>query len=136
MNMKNIEKLNRNEIIVIGSNESGIHGAGAAYQAYKEFGLKLGCGFGITGQTFAIPTKDWNINTLPLGTIKFYVDRFLVYAKTVRKTFLVTPIGTGLARYTVKDIAPLFKEALDIPNIVLPEEFVKFLTTTQDGKDK
>ena len=33
--------LNKNEIFVFGSNESGIHGGGAAYIASSKFGAKL-----------------------------------------------------------------------------------------------
>jgi O-acetyl-ADP-ribose deacetylase (regulator of RNase III) len=42
-------------------------------------------------------------------------------------TFLVTAIGTGLAGYTVEQIAPMFKDAIDVPNIHLPESFWKVL---------
>jgi hypothetical protein len=52
-----IEKLNPNQIFVFGSNEKGIHGKGAALQAKKVFGAVQGCGFGLTGNSFAIPTK-------------------------------------------------------------------------------
>jgi len=125
---KKIDELYENEVIVIGTNEAGIHGAGAAYQAHKEFGAKSGMGFGYYGQTFAIPTKDWKVKTLPLTEIKFYVKRFIAFAKSQPQLkFLVTPIGTGLAGYSVEDIAPMFRMAAWVENIILPKEFVEYL---------
>lgn len=122
-----ITELKENEIFVFGSNESGIHGGGAARQALKEFGAVYGVGFGHTGSCFAIPTKDWDIETLPIPVIAHYVSRFIDYAKKNQAyKFLVTEIGCGLAGYKVENIAPLFKSALDIPNIILPESFVEF----------
>ena len=121
-----ITELGENEIFVFGSNESGIHGAGAA-KAALVFGAQIGVGFGHKGQTFAIPTKDWRIIKLPIKYIKPYVERFIEYATVMKPyLFLVTKIGCGLAGYEVKDIAPLFKSAINIPNIYLPEEFWEY----------
>lgn len=78
---KKIEDLEKNQVFVFGSNESGIHGAGAANLAYKKFGATLGQGFGMSARTFAIPTKDWNIGVLPISAIRFYVDRFIAFVK-------------------------------------------------------
>jgi len=125
---KMITELKENEIFVFGSNESGIHGAGAALQAMKDFGAVYGVGFGPQGKTFAIPTKDWEIDTLPLDYIEPYVDGFLTYSATKPDlVFLVTEIGCGLAGYIPEDIAPMFKFALNRSNIVLPEIFIKIL---------
>ncbi len=116
----NVEELRDDEIFVFGSNLSGIHGAGAAYSALK-WGAKIGKGIGICGMTYAIPTKDENIQTLPLSRIKDYIIDFIEYAKNnPHLKFLVTKIGCGLAGYTEKDIAPLFHEANNIRNIILP----------------
>ena len=38
-------------------------------------------------------------------------------------TFLVTKIGCGIAGFTPKEIAPLFKKAVKVQNIYLPIEF-------------
>ena len=46
------------EIFVFGSNLAGRHGAGAALAALKDHGAIYGCGEGIQGQSYAIPTKD------------------------------------------------------------------------------
>lgn len=107
-------------IFVFGSNEAGIHGAGAALEARKNYGAKIGIGFGHIGNSFAIPTKDKNIETLPLNQIQKYVDMFIAYAQaTPTEKYLVTRIGCGLAGYKDSDIAPMFKNAPN--NCELPE---------------
>lgn len=99
-------------IFVFGSNTAGIHGAGAAKFAYKNKGARYGKGYGHHGDSFAIPTKDENIKTLPLAQIHEYVRGFIAYAKDHRKQqFQVTRIGCGLAGYKDQDIAPMFLEA-------------------------
>lgn len=120
----NITVLNKNEIFVFGSNESGRHGAGAAKQALK-WGAIYGKGVGIAGQTYAIPTKDKNIQTLPLTDIYRYVVEFINYASIHKElNFLVTRVGCGYAGYKDHQIAPLFREAKNIENIYLPLSFL------------
>ncbi len=99
-------------IFVFGSNESGIHGAGAAKFAYEKKGARFGKCYGHHGDSFAIPTKDEFIETMPLERIQQYVEGFLAYAAGHRKLeFQVTCIGCGLAGLKHKDIAPMFKNA-------------------------
>lgn len=99
-------------ILVFGSNEAGVHGAGAARAAYEKHGARWGKGFGHYGNSFAIPTKDMNIMTLDLMVIRKYVEAFLQYASAHKDlTFKVTRIGCGLAGYTDQEIAPMFWEA-------------------------
>lgn len=43
-------------------------------------------------------------------------------------TFLVTPIACGIAGFTPDDIAPLFKDALNMENVWLPKCFWERLT--------
>lgn len=121
----NILKLKRNEIFVFGSNESGVHGAGAANIAYKKWNAIWGQAEGIQGTTYAIPTKNKAIKTLSIEEIKIYVDRFIFFAKITNPNliFLVTEIGCGLAGLNVKDIGPLFKDAIEVNNIHLPHRF-------------
>ena len=115
-----------NEIFTFGSNESGIHGAGAARMAHKRFGAVWGTGVGPTGQCYAIPTKDARIDPLPLATIEGYVTKFLAYAQShPNQTFLVTAIGCGLAGYSPQDIAPMFfPKGQTLYNVLLPQVFV------------
>lgn len=99
-------------IFVFGSNTRGIHGAGAAKDAYKKHGAQWSVGYGRQGNSYAIPTKDHQINTLPLGKINISVQAFILYAIAhSSEEFQVTQIGCGLAGYTPKDIAPMFLNA-------------------------
>lgn len=113
-------------IFVFGSNEAGRHGAGAALWAAQHYGAKYGVGFGPQEHSFAIPTKDWRIETLPVVVIKQYIDRFIVYARWhPTDTFQVTQLGCGLAGLQAKDIAPLFKYAP--PNCLFDEAWKEYL---------
>lgn len=114
-----------NQIFVFGSNESGIHGAGAALAARKLYGAQLGIGFGPTGESWAIPTKNWNVESMNLGAIKHYIDRFKVYVETSTVEFFITRIGCGLAGYADWQIAPLFKGINS--NCDFPEEWKQYL---------
>jgi len=108
------------KIFVFGSNLSGIHGAGAAKFALENHGAIWGIGIGPQGDSFAIPTKDYRIRTLPLYHIESSVKFFMTYAKEHPElTFQVTRIGCGLAGYVDGQIAPMFKGAPD--NCELPE---------------
>ena len=99
-------------IFVFGSNLRGVHGAGAAYHALKNEGAVPGQGVGHYGNSYAIPTKDFRIETLPLKSIEYYVDGFILYARyNQHLQFKVTRIGCGLAGYTNEDIAPMFANA-------------------------
>lgn len=101
-------------VFVFGSNLAGRHGAGAAKEAVLHWGARFGLGQGYYGRSFAIPTKDEKIRTLPLERIKVYVDGFLSFARMSPSTmYYVTPIGTGLAGYSHEQIAPMFKGAPD-----------------------
>lgn len=118
-----INELKPDEIFVFGSNTRGVHGGGAALTALK-WGAKMGIGFGLEGQTFALPTKDNYIRTLPLSNIQHYVREFIKVARlNPNYKFMVTLVGCGLAGLTPKQIAPMFKEAVNIENIYLPQEF-------------
>jgi hypothetical protein len=106
-------------IFVFGSNEAGIHGAGAALIARTEHGAILAQGYGRQGRSFAIPTKGkinlgggWGIGRpLPLGDINGYVGMFAEYAEQqVREHFKVTLIGTGHAGFKHEQMAPMFAD--------------------------
>lgn len=123
-----ITELFPHEIFVFGSNYAGRHKKGAALFALDNFGAVLGQGFGPMGQCYAIPTKDRNIETLPLNEIQPYIWVFIKYAQqNPHLIFKVTKIGCGLAGYSPKDVAPMFKSAIEIENIHLPEEFWEIL---------
>lgn len=122
-----ITELKPNEIFVFGSNLAGAHGGGAARLAYNRFGAIWGQGVGLQGQSYAIPTMQGGVET-----IKPYVDEFIRFAKQHPKfKFLVTRIGCGIAAFTPEEIAPLFKDAIEVKNVILPEDFVEVLSRTQ-----
>lgn len=100
------------EIFVFGANLAGRHGKGAALIAARKYGAVQGVGVGRQGRSYAIPTKDARLFTLPLAAIREHVRDFMLYA-TARphERFYVTRIGCGLAGYSDEDIAPLFEGA-------------------------
>lgn len=118
-----ISELRADEVFVFGSNLAGMHGGGAAWVAFRKFGAEMGVGVGLSGQSYAIPTMQGGVET-----IKPYVDKFIAFAKEHPELFFyVTRIGCGIAGFRDKQIAPLFAEAIDVPNICLPETFVDYL---------
>ena len=115
----NIKEIQPNEIFVFGSNLEGQHGGGAALLAYKKWGAIWGQGVGLQGQTYGIPTMQGGVET-----IAPYVDEFIRFAQEHPELiFLVTEIGCGIAGFRPKEIAPLFKEAIQVENIHLPQRF-------------
>lgn len=115
-----ITELKENEIFVFGSNLQGFHGGGAAKIAYRSFGAEWGKGIGLYGKSYAIPTMQGGVET-----IRPYVDEFIRFAiENPHLVFLVTRIGCGIAGFRDEEIAPLFIDAIDVGNIILPEEFV------------
>ena len=119
-----IKTISEKEVFVFGSNLSGRHGKGAAKTALG-WGAKYGQASGIQGKTYGIPTKDASIRrTLSIEEIKPFVDEFIEFAKANENfIFLVTEIGCGLAGLKPKEVAPLFKDAVNVFNIYLPSRF-------------
>ena len=116
-----ITELKENEIFVFGSNLQGMHGGGAARLAYEKFGAIWGQGVGLQGQSYGIPTMHGGVDA-----IKPYVDEFIEFARShPEMSFLVTRIGCGIAGFRDEEIAPLFKECIEIDNVILPRSFVK-----------
>ncbi|MDE6228071.1 MAG: hypothetical protein K2M63_11205 [Muribaculaceae bacterium] len=119
-----ITELQPNEIFVFGSNLQGNHAGGAARIARKHFGAIYGQGVGLQGQSYAIPTMQGGVET-----IAPYVNEFIEFAKQHPElTFLVTRIGCGIAGFEPTEIAPLFRQALSLANVILPEDFVEILS--------
>lgn len=117
---------NSDGVFVFGSNLKGIHGAGAAKEAHRYYGAKYGIGVGFQGSSYAIPTKDQYIQTLPLSIIKKHVKDFIEVTHLDEETwYFVTPVGCGLAGYLPSQIAPLFK---GVVNCWLPHTFKPYLT--------
>ena len=114
-----ITALRADEVFVFGSNLAGMHGGGAAYAAFKQFGAIWGCGVGLQGQSYAIPTMQGGVET-----IRPYVDQFIDFARSRPDLFFyVTRIGCGIAGFADAEIAPLFAAARTVSNICRPESF-------------
>lgn len=131
-----IENLKSNEIFVFGSNRNGNHYGGAARVAYERFGAEWGVGEGHTGQSYALPTLDENMEKVTEDELINSFAKLITYADDNRQlTFLVTKVGCGIAGWDIETIKHCFwKGVADVSpdpewrgipsNIILPEEFV------------
>ena len=118
-----IVELKMDEVFVFGSNIKGLHTGGAAKQALK-WGAQMGVASGLMGDTYAIPT----VNVTGLDAIEGYVSQFIKYVEgNDHITFYVTAIGCGSAGFSPEQIAPLFRDCIDLSNVYLPESFWRVL---------
>ncbi|WP_235940657.1 A1S_2505 family phage non-structural protein [Paramicrobacterium fandaimingii] len=121
-----IESLKPGEIFVFGSNASGAHGAGAARTAYEKFSAVWGQGSGLQGQSYGIDTMSG------IEVIAQEAADFTVFAREHPElTFLLTPVGCGIAGYAAADVAPFFADAPR--NVVLPDEFLEVIRAPDDA---
>lgn len=117
-----IHELKDKEIFVFGSNMNGHHAGGAAKQAMDSFGAEWGINEGLTGRCYAFPTLDREMTKRGMRALENSRDRFFATARALPEyTFLLTPVGTGIAGYSVEKMALLFRGAP--ANVVLPKEF-------------
>lgn len=115
-------------IFVFGSNEAGRHGKGAALHAKRFHGAKNGVGNGPQGNAYGIPTKDKNLETLPLKEIDAYIGEFVAYAKAHPElTFQVTQVGCGLAGFKGFQIAKSFAFFNPPPNCQFDSRWKQWL---------
>lgn len=97
---------------VFGSNQRGFHGAGAALVAVREFGAKPGYGEGFWGNSYGIPTKNYDLKVRSFHEIEASVKKFIRYAYlNPEKMFFLTRVGCGYAGFSDEEIAPLFLKA-------------------------
>lgn len=112
-------------IFVFGSNKAGIHGAGAAKYAFDKLGAEWYVGEGLTGNCYALPTKDEKIEDMELTEIYKHVVKFCEFARrNPDMKFELTPVGTGLAGHSKKDIAGLFLSAKLPSNVYLSSTWI------------
>lgn len=108
---RRVTELKENEILVVGTNRNGEHYGGAAAQAHRDFGLDWGVSEGMSGQTYAFPTlsrqmRPYNWSVLCSGRdILYWTAR-----NNPGKTFLLTPVGTGIAGIDRAVIEKLFRK--------------------------
>ncbi|MBQ3957769.1 MAG: hypothetical protein II681_02825 [Bacteroidaceae bacterium] len=122
MTPDNVSLLGEHEIFVFGSNIHGSHGGGAARYAMQRFGAVWGQGEGLQGRSYAIPTMEG------LQSMTEAVGRFIHFATSHPELhFLVTRIGCGIAGYRDRDVAPLFRQCIELQNVSLPARFWKEL---------
>lgn len=131
-----ISKLNPLDVFVFGSNKKGMHIGGAARTANKKFGAKWGISEGISGQSYAIPTLDENMNKVSEEELTNSFEHFIEFADNNRHlTFFVTKIGCGIANWPINEVKKCFWRGTQrvspdgsfkiIPtNVIIPEEFV------------
>lgn len=124
-----ITELKPNEIFVFGSNENGAHMGGAAKIAYNKFGAEWGVSVGRTGQTYAIPTLDRDMERVEPEMLYINILDFVRYVrKNSNLKFYLTKIGCGIAGWSVKEVKKILWEVLnevnDFPdNLIIPKDF-------------
>lgn len=105
-----ITELEPHQILVVGTNARGNHAGGAAAMAHKAFGALMGEAEGaIGGQSYGIVTLDENMRRVSLGYILEQAQRLWFVAwRNPSYEFLLTPVGTGIAGFSIDEIWPLF----------------------------
>lgn len=128
---ENITELKPYEIFVFGSNTLGQHHGGAAKIAHEKFGAVWGVAEGLSGQTYAIPTIDFDTwKPVHKCFLLECMKRFLKFVhKNPRKKFYLTKIGCGIAGWDIEEMKEIFQNAFEgagiIPdNLIVPKEFV------------
>jgi len=119
-----IDTLKENEVFVFESNKEGSYPSGDAKKALMDFGAKKNQVEGMQGQSYAIPADG-------VSKMEMYqaICRFCDYAsKHPELTFYVTHIGCGPAGYLPRVVGPMFKEAVNLPNVKLPYAFWEYNT--------
>lgn len=125
-----------NVIFVFGSNPEGRHGAGAAKTARIQFGAQYGVGEGLTGNAYALPTKDLRIkenrgfrSISPEQIIENIKKMYDVARQNPDKIFKVAYrndiLEKSLNGYTGGEMIAMFQKAGNIPeNVQFSEEWV------------
>jgi hypothetical protein len=123
-------------IFVFGSNPEGRHGAGAAKVAVDKFGAQYGVGEGLTGNAYALPTKDLRVKennslrSIPRNVIVNNIRNLYATAKQNPTKQFKVAFRNGLDEatlngYTGQEMIEMFIEAGQIPaNIIFSKEWV------------
>jgi hypothetical protein len=110
-------------VFVFGSNLAGRVEHGACQFAHKYYDAKPGTNQGMTGDAYAIPTENADMQPLSLYEITQSVNKFIAFAYSNRDRFFqVTRIACGATGYSDEQIAPLFDRAP--ANVWLPGKWL------------
>lgn len=132
-----------NTIFVFGSNPEGRHGAGAAKVAREQFGAKYGVGEGITGNSYALPTKDLRVKanngfrSISPKDIISNIKKLYETAKSISSKQFKIAYRNGMNErtlngYTGEELVSFFKAAGELPkNIQISEEWSKYWNDVQ-----
>lgn len=131
---ENIKELKPDEIFVFGSNLCGCHKGGAARIAYENFEATWGEAEGLTGQSYAIPTLNENMEKVSEEALEASIDKFIDFVLNNQQlTFYLTKIGCGIAGWNIEDVKRIFWKVIEdykpdpecsLPsNLIIPKEF-------------
>ena len=118
-----INELKPNQIFCFGSNAQGAHGAGAAKQAHDNHWTKWGHSKGLMWQSFAIDTMDGK-DVFETGL----KDLAITARCNPSLEFLLTPVGTGIAGYTIEQLEAMMPE--------MPSNVIKLWEVTNTLKEE
>lgn len=119
--------LKPNQIIVVGTNLAGHHHGGAAYQAYRNFGLKWGKGEGLSRnknniKSYAFPTLTKELRQRSKDGLIASVQKLYECCRAnPDKEFLLTKVGCGIAGYRERTMKYLFADSPS--NLIKPNDW-------------
>lgn len=123
-----IEELKENQIFVFGSNLKGNHIGGAAKLAHEKFGAIMGQATGQQGKSYAIATLDEKYKKVSLASIQSQLYLLSEEAKKhPEQEYLLTPIGTGIAGFFLKEIKEILPQSFP-KNVVLIGNWTEKMT--------
>ena len=125
-----IHELEDHQIFVFGSNRQGIHGAGAAKIAVEKFGAEQGNCRGLQGQSYALPTVDFEGEFTKMDFAIEWLSLLATVTNNPELEFWVTAVGTGLAGWDTSEICEIVQIAAPLvpDNVLLPPEWEEYLT--------
>lgn len=122
-----VTALEPGEYLVVGTNIGGRHTGGAAKYAYENFDLQWGCGEGLSGQCYALPTMEGPV------MLRRAALTFIVFAmNNPGMTFLLTRVGCGIAGYTDAVVAPMFDGCP--ANVIMPAGWRGYACVNPPGR--
>lgn len=119
-------------IFVYESHLDGTHSYGDAKIAKEKYGAMDGFCVGRHGNSYAIPTDFDTVE----GEFTSIVESFTAYAKQHSElTFIISRIRCEHTIINEEDIIPLFKDAFDLPNVQVSDEWFDELLNLETFDD-